>query len=92
MPTFETAADRAAFLADFGVSVTGAASFTAIYDHEYVEFGDITGEKPILTAPYVAPVPALAAGNALTVENTSYQVVRIEKDGTGWCVIILEEQ
>lgn len=88
--TIETDADRAAFLADFGVSVTGAASFRAIYDHEYVEFADVAGNKPILAAPY-ADVSNLVYGNALTIDSTDYTVVRVENDGTGWAVVVLEE-
>ncbi len=88
----ETANDRTAFLADFGVSVTGSASFTAIYDHEFVEYGEITGNKPVLVAPYLAPVSSLEYGDALTVDSTSYIVVRVESDGTGWALIILEAQ
>ncbi len=89
---FETASDRTAYLADFGIAVTGDATFTAIYDNEYVEFGDIVGTKPILTAPYVTPVSDLAVGDDLTVNSTDYQVIRVENDATGWCVVILEEQ
>ena len=88
--TVESDNDTATLLADFGVPVTGAATFTAIYDHEYIEMGDITGNRPILTAPNAYPVTALTVGDALTVESTNYTVVRVESDGTGWCVVVLE--
>ncbi len=88
----ESISDRAAFVADFGVAVTGAASFTAIFGNEYFETGNITGLHPVLSAPYDAPVTVLADGDNLTVDSTSYKVRRVEKDGAGWCMIILEEQ
>ena len=87
---FETNNDKAAFVADFGVSVTGAASFQAIFDKEYVEIGDIIGRRPILSAAYISPVTGLSSGDALTVNSTAYTVVRVEPDGTGWCVVVLE--
>ena len=90
--TVETASDRAAYLADWGVSVTGDASFTAIYDHEFIESQDIIGERPVLVAPYRSPVSSLVYGDSLTVDSTSYNVIRVESDGTGWCQVILEEQ
>lgn len=89
--TVETASDRAAFVADFGVSVTGSATFTAIFDHQYLDSLDIVGEKPVLTAAYVSPVTTLSYGDAITVEGTNYTVIRVEHDGTGWALIILEE-
>ncbi len=88
--TLETASDRAGFLADFSIPVTGSACFDAIFDNEYVEFADITGTRPILQVPYVWPVTGLANGDGLTVDGADYTVIRIEKDGTGWCAIILE--
>jgi len=87
----ETAADRAAYLADFGVSVTGAANFNAIFNHEYVDFGEVVGKKPLLTAAYVSPVSTLANGAVITVNSTPYQVIRIEDDSTGWCSIFIEK-
>jgi hypothetical protein len=87
----ETAADRAAYVADFGVPVTGAASFNAIFDNEYVEIGDINGTRPVLSAAYVSPVSTLAVGDALTVSGINYTVIRVESDATGWAVIVLEK-
>ena len=89
--TLETANDRAAFLADFGTDVTGAASFRAIYDHQYLEIGDMVGNQPVLACPYRYPVSSLETGDALEVESTDYTVIRIENDGTGWCLVILQE-
>lgn len=89
---YETTSDKAAFLADFGTEVTGSASFTAIFDNQFVEYENITGSRPVLTAPYTYPVNSLTEGDALTVDSTSYEVVRVESDGTGWALVILEEQ
>lgn len=88
--TLETSNDRAGFLADFGSDVTGAASFRAIFDHQYIEAGDIIGRKPLLVAAEVSPVTSLTRGDVLTVEDQSYTVIRLEPDGTGWTLIILE--
>ena len=90
--TFETQADKAAFLADFGTEVTGSANFRAIYDHEYTEINEISGENPVLMAPYQAPVTGLQVGDVLQVEGKDYNFVRNEPDGTGWVMVILEEQ
>jgi hypothetical protein len=60
--TVESAADRAAFLADFGVTVTAtpenyaathpnsnSVTFTAIFERVYVEVANISGHRPVLT-------------------------------------------
>lgn len=91
MPNFETESDRSALLADFSVRVNGDYTFDAIFDNEYVEFGEMQGTKPILTTPFVNPVTKLDFGSALNIEGVDYTVIRVESDATGWCIVVLEE-
>jgi len=96
--TYHLDTDNDAFLQDFGVSVTGAASFTAIYDSEYIDVGDITGYMPVLTAPNTDAIAALEADDNLIVttdgvnktsEAKVFRLIRAEPDGTGWTKLIL---
>lgn len=82
------------YLADFGVTVTktGGATFTAIFDKEYVEadLGDAVVERaqPMLMAR-TADVSALAKNASLTISGSTYTVRRLEDDGTGFTRVIL---
>ncbi len=88
----ETATDRAAMLADFGVTVVyGAYTFTGIYDKAYVETAGIADYRPTVTCRSSDVTGAsVAAGGAITVDGTSYTVVIIEPDGTGFTTLVLE--
>lgn len=97
----ESAADRAAFLADFGVEVTINAAvspnvFTAIFDNAYAEaaFGQgapIAASAPVLRAR-TADIGDLDEGVQVTVEGTAYRVAeKPHHDGTGMSEVILEK-
>lgn len=94
----ETADDREALLADFGVTVTKAdtTAFTAIFDAEFISLDPnatigYEGTNPMIMAR-TADVSALVHGSALTISGSSYEVVGIEPDGTGMSVLQLEAQ
>lgn len=82
----ETAAD---FLADFSVGAlkNGTVAVTGIFDKAYGEaFGLISGNDPV----FRCTSGQLARGDTLLVSSTTYTVVGIEPDGTGWDVCRLE--
>ncbi len=86
----ESAEDRAAMLADFGLTVTASfGTFTAIFDHDYVETQGVNGTAPLLVCR-TEDITSLAVGDALTVDGGSYQAAIIEADGTGMSQVILE--
>lgn len=95
----ETAADRSAFVGDFGESFKlGQAhaftgTITGIFDLEYVEIGDaIQGKHPVLTC-VTADITAVEVDGYVTrVSNgKEYKVRVIEADGTGMTQLILNE-
>lgn len=91
MAITDTPAD---YLVDFGVTVTktGGATFTAIFDKEFVEadMGDAVVERaqPMLMAR-TADVSSLAKNATLTINAVAYTVRRLEDDGTGFTRVIL---
>ena len=94
----ETADDRAALLADFGVTVTPAvgSSFVAIQDAEFLAVDPNSavayeGSNPVLLCR-TADVSALVHGSVLSISGASYKVQGIEPDGTGLTLLQLEEQ
>lgn len=88
----ETDADRAAYLADFGVTaIYGGSSFTVIYDRPYVDTGDMAGYAPEAMARTADVTSAgVEVGEAITIDGTAFTVRRIEPDGTGMTVLGLE--
>lgn len=98
----ETAADRAAMLADFGESITytvqggSAATITGIFDNQYVEV-DSGGEvgfavqQPRLTVR-TADVPNCTEGDTFVVNSVTYLSRIVQDDGTGITLIALEKQ
>lgn len=92
----ETAADRSAFLADFGAAVTwsGGGSATAILDQAYEEVGfpgavSVGSRAPMLRARE-ADFSAVAVGTTLTVDGTGYRLAEKHPDGTGMVLLMLE--
>ncbi len=83
------AADLPDYLADFGVTATvGGVSVTAIFDAAYADPLNMGGNTPQLTVA-TSDLPAVAVGQAVTVNATSYTVVGIEPDGTGVSTLML---
>lgn len=96
----ETAADRAHFLADFGVSVVydaagGPETITGILDAAFVAAGEI-GSTSIATHEATLTVRAedlpdgAAPGDTAMVDGTAYRVREIQPDGTGMAFVLLE--
>lgn len=98
----ESAADRAGFLADWGVSVSWVVGVTASTLTGILHAGtvrvaaddgaDILNARASLQVRS-ADVPASAgAGDAVAIAGTDYLVKSIEPDGTGMSVVLLEEE
>ena len=72
-----------AYFADFGVSATvGGVSVQGIFDAAYTDPLGMAGNQPQLTVA-TADLPAVAVGQAVTINTFAYTVVGIEPDGTG---------
>lgn len=81
--------DHAPYLADFAVSATknGTTPVSGLFDKAYGEaFGLVSGNDTV----FRCTSGQLARGNTLVVSGTTYTVVSIEADGTGWDVCRLE--
>jgi hypothetical protein len=97
----ETAADRAAFFADFGMSVgwtVGAATTTlnALFDHGTIPQGFDGGNGRNRRATLIirtADVPGGAGGasDRLSVDGANWLPKSLEPDGTGLTKVTLEE-
>lgn len=90
----ESDTDRDKLLEDFGVTATkGADSITVIYDHGYVEFDNIAGIRPTaLALSSDISSYAIVVGDTLAISGTNYTVRVLQPDGTGYTLIVLEEQ
>lgn len=97
----ETDAERAEYLADWGVTVqkldqgSPTPTFTAIFDAAYTlidsfESAGVNSSRPTLTAR-TSDVSDLAEGDSLMVDGTAYTFIRSEDDGTGISLVVLEE-
>lgn len=100
--TVESAADRLAFLSDFGVSVlwnpsTGSdATITGIFDNLFYEATTnaevaYASAQPRLLIRTADKPAAGATGDILTVSSTNYTLRGIEDDGTGMTILVLEK-
>lgn len=90
----ETDADRTNLLAGWGITATkGSDTFTAIFENDYVEIGDIVGLRPTALARSVdITAYSVAVGDTLTINSTTYIVRIVQPDGTGMTLLILEDQ
>ncbi|MBT4292877.1 hypothetical protein HOD41_09325 [bacterium] len=93
----ENSADLLAMLGDFGQTVTVSKDdfdrdlITAIYDEDYVESLDIAGVRPLLHCRST-DVADVIQGDDVEVAGVDYLVAKVQQDGTGVTILILEEQ
>jgi len=88
----ENSADLLAMLGDFGQTVTVSEDdITAIYDEDYVESLDIAGVRPLLHCRST-DVADVIQGDDVEVAGVDYLVAKVQQDGTGVTILILEEQ
>jgi hypothetical protein len=90
----ESAADRAAFVADFGEPVSiGGQSRMAIVDMEYFDTGlGMAGQEtfnPFVTLPIESLPPGTVEGTAIIARAANYTAQNIRPDGTGFVTIDL---
>lgn len=98
----ESAADRAAFLADWGVGVSwvvgvNTSTLTGILHAGTVRVEGEDGNGVLNARASLqvrsADVPSGGGyGDAVTIEAVAYSVKSIEPDGTGMTVVLLEEE
>lgn len=101
----ESASDRAAMLADFGVSITytlaggGVSTIVGIYDSPADDFSGFPNAPGMIRqaprfACRAADLPGAAAqGDSVAVAGvaTAYRVTEILRDGTGFAQVNLEQ-
>ena len=81
---------------DFAVTATlaGSTSVNGIFDNASSPIAggevDVEGTLPTFTCA-AADVPAVAAGQTLSVNGTTYTIVAVHPDGTGVVVLGLSE-
>ena len=86
---------------DFAVAATftpdggSPSTVNGIFDDEYFdEVGGsvgIEGSQPRFTCK-LDDLAAVEQGDALTVSGVAYEIVNVQKDGTGIVVLVLQEQ
>lgn len=77
------------FLVDFGSTATknGSTAVVGVFDKAYGEaFGLVAGNDPV----FRCPTGNIARGDTLAIGATTYTVIGIEADGTGWDLCRLE--
>ena len=75
-------------LSDVVATRNGSGSVVGLFDKSYGEaFGLIAGNDPVFRC---LTSVGMARGDTLLIGSTSYTVVGIEPDGTGWDVCRLE--
>lgn len=90
----ESDTDRATLLADFGATVTiGAATFTGIFRNAYIEIAGMAGVHPtVLARSSDISTNSIVIDSVLTIEGTNYKVKILQPDGTGFTLLVLEDQ
>lgn len=88
--------DRSAYFQDFAVGVTigTATGLRAIFDRDYIETAETSGEAPILTIQTSEIPSSTTEGTQVSIEGESqtYRVVVVQSDGTGISRVVLEEE
>lgn len=77
------------FFMDFNATATkSGVSIAGIFDANYADaFGMVSGNSPVF---HCATSAAIARGNTLVINGTSYTVTVTESDGTGMTLCRLE--
>jgi len=93
----ETDIERAALLADFGVTVTlGGSNITAIFEHDHTPV-DAGGEvqfsiQQAMIMCRTSDVSSAVEGTTAVINSTNYVVTDIQPDGQGMTMLVLEAQ
>lgn len=98
----ETDTERTVLLADFGVSATytaegeSATTITVIFDEPYVGVDPdgrvaVESDNPTCLARTTDVSNANHAAT-IVINSTTYNVVGVQPDGTGFTTLVLEEQ
>jgi len=93
----ETDIERAALLADFGVTVTiDGSSITAIFEHDHSPV-DAGGEvqfsiQQAMIMCKTSDVSGFAEGQTATIDSSDYVITDIQPDGQGMTMLVLEAQ
>lgn len=94
----ETAADRAAFVADFGVSaVYNSTNITVLIQakHDLSAGFELNGTE-LQTTDFIIEAPAeylsgVKPQQTITVESVDYRIIAVEQDAMGWIELICEK-
>jgi len=71
----------------------GLDTVNGIFDHEYIEALDVSGEAPVFVCATsdLDDLGGVTQGDTLTVNGTGYRIRSVEPDGTGVTRLTLEE-
>ena len=99
----ETAADRAALVADFGVAAVwtksdaSTASLTVLIDakHDMTSGFAVDGTE-LQTTDYIIEAPAsdlvgVVPGETITIDSSVYVIMSVEPDAQGWMELRAEK-
>lgn len=84
--------DLASMFDYFAISVVVSGKpIMALFDHEYVEVGQINGTHPVLTCR-TSDLIHVSRGNIVHIDGDNYLIAVVESDGTGVSRVVLEAQ
>lgn len=91
----ESAADRLAFLADFGVSATYGGNNTKVLiqaKHDLSAIFDGPQTTDYLIEAPAESVAGVVRGHTIAIGGINYTIVAVMPDGTGWVEMLAEKQ
>lgn len=68
----------------------GATPVIGSFTDEYVEEFGVQGDAPVLACETARLPVSHGFGTAVVIDGTSYKVVGVKPDGTGFTVLVLE--
>lgn len=86
-----TAASAVAALANVTADFGGGVEVEGIFDAAYADVFGISGNRPVLRVTDAdLDSGGIAAGDSVTINSVGYTISRIEADGTGMSLLVLE--
>lgn len=70
--------------------VVKSNKIAGIFDHQYVEYADISGNHPAFLCASEA-ASSIELGGDIIIDERSYTIAAIQPDGTGLTLLVLHE-
>lgn len=87
--TVEDTTDLEGFVADWDTAVFAGKTINGIFDNAYRATDDIGGSYPIFTCLF-RDVSTAVKDSVITISDTDYKIVEIEKDNMGMVTLRLK--